>query len=144
MTDNKTRTAKDVRALFKKHGGSLGTDNSVSWNWHRSAVLRLHRAVASSDEQRDTLIGAAIDAGADDVDDDESLDDFAVYLDPKLAATARDALQSAGFAVESTQLVWRPGVFHEIEGEEAQACILTAIEALLDHQDVTAVYHNVA
>lgn len=143
MTDNKTRTAKDVRALFKKHGGALGTDNSVSWNWHRSAVLRLHGTVASSDEQREALMEAAIDAGADDVDD-ERLNDVAVYIDPKLAAAARSALQSAGFAVESTQLIWRPGTFHEIEGEEAQAHIFSALEALLDHQDVTAVYHNVA
>lgn len=134
LTDNRSRTAQDVRAIFKKHGGALGTENSVSYNWTRSGVLKIDGEEGGGEE----LLEAAIEAGADEVVEDENL----VYVDPKAIASTRDFLQKAGWSVASIETVWRPTFFNEITDEEKQQKILNVVEAFEDQQDVTAVYHD--
>ena len=98
LSDNKNRTAGEVRATFKKHGGALGAPGSVAWNWRRVAEIR---PAVPVDE--DKLFEVAVEAGADDVVDD------AVFADPALSASIRDALDAAGFVVEASDRIWIPG-----------------------------------
>ena len=131
LSDNKNRTAGEVRATFKKHGGALGAPGSVAWGWSRVAELRPTAPEGGFDEEaRDRLFEAAVEAGADDVVDD------AVFADPALLASIRDALDAAGFVVEASDRIWIPE--DRVEAPAPHAA-LGALDAL---DDVSAVWHN--
>ena len=125
LSDNKNRTAGEVRATFKKHGGALGAPGSVAWNWRRVAEIR---PAVPVDE--DKLFEVAVEAGADDVVDD------AVFADPALSASIRDALDAAGFVVEASDRIWIP---EDRVDAPAPHAALDALDAL---DDVSAVWHN--
>ena len=128
LSDNKNRTAGEVRATFKKHGGALGAPGSVAWNWSRVAEIR--PAVPEGGIDEDKLFEVAVDAGADDVVDD------AVFADPALSASIRDALDAAGFSVDGADRVWVP---EDRVDAPAPHAALDALDAL---DDVSAVWHN--
>ena len=128
LSDNKNRTAGEVRATFKKHGGALGAPGSVAWNWSRVAEIR--PAVPEGGIDEDKLFEVAVDAGADDVADD------AVFADPALSASIRDALDAAGFVVEASDRIWIP---EDRVDAPAPHAALDALDAL---DDVSAVWHN--
>ena len=131
LSDNKNRTAGEVRATFKKHGGALGAPGSVAWGWSRVAELRPTAPEGGFDEEaRDRLFEAAVEAGADDVVDD------AVFADPALSASIRDALDAAGFVVEASDRIWIP---EDRVDAQAPHAALDALDAL---DDVSAVWHN--
>ena len=136
LSDNKNRTAGEVRATFKKHGGALGAPGSVAWGWSRVAELRPTAPEGGFDEEaRDRLFEAAVEAGADDVFDDES-DAPAVIADPAAVTTIRDALDAAGFSVDGADRVWVPE--DRVDAPPPHAA-LDALDAL---DDVSAVWHN--
>ena len=136
LSDNKNRTAGEVRATFKKHGGALGAPGSVAWGWSRVAELRPTAPEGGLDEEaRDRLFEAAVEAGADDVFDDEG-DAPAVIADPAAVTTIRDALDAAGFSVDGADRVWVPEDRVDVPAPHAA---LDALDAL---DDVSAVWHN--
>ena len=125
-----------MRATFKKHGGALGAPGSVAWGWSRVAELRPTAPEGGFDEEaRDRLFEAAVEAGADDVDDDES-GAPAVIADPAAVTTIRDALDAAGFSVDGADRVWVP---EDRVDAPAPHAALDALDAL---DDVSAVWHN--
>ena len=125
-----------MRATFKKHGGALGAPGSVAWGWSRVAELRPTAPEGGFDEEaRDRLFEAAVEAGADDVVDDES-DAPAVIADPAAVTTIRDALDAAGFSVDGADRVWVP---EDRVDAPAPHAALDALDAL---DDVSAVWHN--
>jgi YebC/PmpR family DNA-binding regulatory protein len=134
-TDNKNRTAGEVRAAFNKNGGALGETNSVSFGWVRVGEVRYPEAKASED----AMLEAAIEAGAED----------AAYEDgAHVVTTAIDSLTEVSAALakrfgdaESAKFVWRPQAGIPVSGETAQA-LLKLIDALDDLDDVQAVYAN--
>ena len=131
LSDNKNRTAGEVRATFKKHGGALGAPGSVAWGWSRVAELRPTAPEGGFDEEaRDRLFEAAVEAGADDVVDD------AVFADPATVTAIRDALDAAGFVVEASDRIWIPE--DRVDAPPPHAA-LDALDAL---DDVSAVWHN--
>ena len=136
LSDNKNRTAGEVRATFKKHGGALDAPGSVAWGWSRVAELRPTAPEGGFDEEaRDRLFEAAVEAGADDVVDDED-DAPAVIADPAAVTTIRDALDAAGFSVDGADRVWVP---EDRVDAPAPHAALDALDAL---DDVSAVWHN--
>jgi YebC/PmpR family DNA-binding regulatory protein len=135
LTDNRNRTASEVRHLFSKHDGSLGESGSVAWLFERRALVLVD---GSADE--DELLLAAAEGGADDVALDGST--WQVTTPPESLASVREAVEAAGFTVESAELTMAPKTTIEVE-EEAQAKkILRLLDALEENDDVQDVYAN--
>lgn len=135
MTDNRNRTVSGVRHAFSKSGGNLGTDGSVAYLFTKQGVITYP---AGTDE--DTLMEAALEAGADDVlaNDDGSID---VYTTPDEFGNVRDALDGAGFEAESAEVTQVPSTKAELDLETAQK-FLRLIDMLEDLDDTQEVYHN--
>nr|MDQ3724350.1 YebC/PmpR family DNA-binding transcriptional regulator [Actinomycetota bacterium] len=102
LTDNRNRTASDVRHLFSKHGGNLGTSGAVSWLFERRGVVVVDVDAADEDE----LMLAAADGGADDVERDGSV--FQVSTPPEQLASVRSAVEAAGIPIASAELSMVP------------------------------------
>lgn len=136
LTDNKNRTAGDVRHLFDKYGGSMGATGCVSFMFKRKGVI----AVAKSDIEEDDLMMYALDAGADDIltEDDEV---FEVLTAPADLGAVRDALEANGVKILSAAVDMLPE--NEVTPDEAQqATLLKMIEKMEELDDVQNIYHN--
>jgi YebC/PmpR family DNA-binding regulatory protein len=136
LTDNRNRTASDVRHLFTKHGGNLGATGAVAWQFERRGVV----LVAAEGTDEDDLVLAAADAGADDVERDGDV--FQVASAPELLAAVRGALEQAGFAIESAELSMVPKVTVAIADEATARKVVRLVEGLEDSDDVQDVYAN--
>ena len=135
LTDNRNRTASDVRAAFSKHGGSLGEANSVSFLFTHLGVVTYPAAAAGED----AMLEAAIEAGADNVE--SGPDGHEVTCATEALFAVRDALENRFGPPESARLDWRPGTVVTLD-EEKGAGLLKLIDALDDNDDVQAVYAN--
>jgi YebC/PmpR family DNA-binding regulatory protein len=136
LTDNKNRTAADVRHLFAKHGGNLGTAGAVAWQFDRRGVV----VVASDGVDEEELLLVAADGGADDIEQDGTV--FQVTSAPESLATVRQAIQAAGFAVHSAELMLVPKTTVEIGDEQKARQVMRLIDALEENDDVQDVYAN--
>jgi YebC/PmpR family DNA-binding regulatory protein len=134
LTDNRNRTAAEVRFAFTKHNGSLGEPGSVAWIFEKRGVI----AVDGERYSEDDLI-PAIDAGAEDVVEEGNL--VRVLCDPAELSTVRGALEEAGVEIQSTDLAMEPKSTVEVKGNDAKS-LLGLIETLEDHDDVSDVYAN--
>lgn len=132
LTDNKNRTAGEVRAAFAKHGGNLGETNSVSFAWKRVGEIRFSLAAASED----AMLEAAIEAGCDECEADAE----AHVLSCEIGAlvSAAQALAKRFGDPASAKFVWRPRADVPIEGEAAELLmkLLTQLDELDDVQNV--------
>jgi YebC/PmpR family DNA-binding regulatory protein len=134
LTDNRNRTASDIRAAFTKAGGNLGESNSVSFMFDRLGQVTYPAAVASGDE----MFEAAVEAGADNV---ESADEHVVTCAPEALNELRDALERRFGAPASARLVWKPKTLTPVEGDAAES-LFKLLEALEDSDDVQIVFAN--
>jgi YebC/PmpR family DNA-binding regulatory protein len=132
LSDNRNRTAGDVRAAFAKNGGNMGENNSVSFAWKRVGEVRYPLAAAGED----AMLEAAIEAGADDcvVEDEQHVVTCEIAA---LAGLSQELAKKFGDAT-SAKFVWRTEVAIPIEGEPAEALmkLLTSLDDLDDVQDV--------
>jgi YebC/PmpR family DNA-binding regulatory protein len=136
LTDNRNRTAQDVRHAFTRNGGNLGETGSTAWMFARKGVIVVEKA-AAPDEER--LLEQALEAGAEDMRDAES--SWEIVTDPAALASVRDALRTAGFELFSAELTMLPQSTIPVDGGEAKK-VLQMIEALEDLEDVQNVYAN--
>ncbi len=136
LTDNRNRTASEVRHAFTRYGGSLGTTGAVAWQFERRGVVLVPAAGVDEDE----LLLAAADAGADDVEPDGDV--FQVTSPPERLAAVREAIEAAGFPVESAELSMVPKTTVPVADQSAARSVLRLIEALEDNDDVQDVYAN--
>jgi YebC/PmpR family DNA-binding regulatory protein len=136
LTDNRNRTASNVRHMFAKNGGNLGATGAVAWQFERRGVV----VVPAEGIDEDELFLAAADGGADDVEQDGSV--FQVSSAVEALAAVRAAIDSAGFAVESAELMMVPKVTVAIDDEAKARQIMRLIDALEDDDDVQDVYAN--
>jgi YebC/PmpR family DNA-binding regulatory protein len=134
LTDNRNRTAAEVRHAFSRHHGSLGEPGSVAWIFEKRGVI----VVDGSRYGEDDLI-AAIDAGAEDVREDGDL--LRVLSEPSDLSAVREALESSGVEVQSGDLAMEPKSTVEVKGNDAKA-LLGLIESLEEHDDVDEVHAN--
>lgn len=135
LTDNRNRTASDIRMAFTKFGGSLGETNSVSFMFDRIGAVRYPRDVASEDD----MLDAAIEAGADNVESDDEGHEITCASDQ--LNTVRDALEARFGPSQSAKLGWRPQILTPIADEPAEK-LFRLIEALDDNDDVQTVIAN--
>jgi YebC/PmpR family DNA-binding regulatory protein len=136
LTDNRNRTAAEVRAAFTKHDGNLGGSGAVMWLFERRGIV----LVAADRTDEDELLLAAADGGADDVSRDGST--FQVTAAPESLTAVREAVEQAGFTVESSELTMVPKTTVEVEDEASARKILRLIDALEESDDVQDVYAN--
>jgi YebC/PmpR family DNA-binding regulatory protein len=136
LTDNRNRTAADVRHLFSKHGGNLGTTGAVAWQFERRGIV----LVPSEGVDEDELFMAVADAGADDVEQDGSV--FQVSSTPEQLQAVRHAVEQAGFTIDSAELSMVPKVTVAIEDDATAKKVVRLVEALEDNDDVQDVYAN--
>ena len=137
LTDNRNRTASEVRHAFSKHGGNLGTTGAVAWQFERRGVVL---AAAEGVDEEELLLAAA-DAGADDVELDGS--SFVISSPPEVLSAVREAVEAAGFTVESAELAMVPKARVEIADEAIARKVLRLVEGLEESDDVQDVYVNV-
>jgi YebC/PmpR family DNA-binding regulatory protein len=135
LTDNRNRTAGDVRSIFGKHGGALGESNSVAFQFERKGVIRYPAAAAGAE----AMLEAAIEAGAEDVDSDGEGHEVMTSVEDLFAV--RDALEQRFGGADSAKLEWIPNVTVDLDEDRAGA-ILKLIDALDDNDDVQNVYAN--
>ena len=136
LTDNKNRTVGDVRHLFDKFGGAMGTTGCVSFMFKRKGVI----TVAKEDISEDDLMMYALDAGAEDINsDDEEV--FEVYTDTASLGDVRKGLEDAGVKILSAEASMIPDNYVD-PTEEQQANIIKLIDKLEELDDVQNVYHN--
>jgi YebC/PmpR family DNA-binding regulatory protein len=135
LTDNRNRTATNVRTIFSKNGGNLGASGSVSHGFERMGLIDYPAKAGSAD----AVLEAAIEAGADDVESDEDGHRIWTSID-SLHPVAR-ALEPALGEAESVRLAWRPSTSVEVGGDDAGQ-LLKLIDALEEDDDVQTVWGN--
>ena len=136
LTDNRNRTASEVRHLFTKHGGNLGATGAVAWQFERRGVVLLESDGIDEDE----LVLAAADAGAEDVELDGT--SFVVSSTPEHLTGVRSALESAGYALQSAGLSMVPKTTVAIADESTAKQVVRLVEGLEENDDVQDVYAN--
>ena len=136
LTDNRNRTASEVRHMFAKHGGNLGATGAVAWQFERRGVV----VVPADGVDEEELLMTAADGGADDVEQDGDV--FQVTSAPESLSSVRAAIEGAGFAVDSAELVMLPKTTVAVEDEAKARQVMRLIDALEDNDDVQDVYAN--
>ena len=136
LTDNRNRTAADLRHYFDKFGGNLGTPGCVSFMFAKKGVIVIEKAGKSEDE----VMEAALEAGASDFLADEDI--FEVYTEPGDFSDVREALESKGFEFASAEVEMVPSTYSSIAEEENRAKMQKLLDALEDNDDVQNVWHN--
>lgn len=134
-TDNRNRTAPEVRAAFNKHGGRMGETGSVAFQFEQKGIVR----IKASDAEAATL--AAIDAGAEDVDDSEP-GLVTVYTAPTQLAAVQKQLEAAGYEAESAELAYEPKQVVQITDAKTASIVVRLMDALDELDDVTNTYAN--
>jgi YebC/PmpR family DNA-binding regulatory protein len=135
LTDNRNRTAGEVRKIFELAGGKLGASGCVAWMFDRKGVLEI--LAGQTDE--DSLMELALEAGADDVR--RSGDTFEVICDPDAYSTVCDAVDAAGLTTEMRKITRIPKDTVDLDADTARS-VLKLMEALDDHDDVQSVAAN--
>lgn len=135
VTDNRNRTVAEIRHIFAKNGGNLGESGSVGWIFEKKGYIVIEKAARSEDE----LFELAIDAGADDLRDDE--DNFEIITSPDSFESVLAAIKGAGLEPQVAEVSLVPQNYVKLEGSDARQ-MLKLMEALEDHDDVQKVSAN--
>ncbi len=136
-TDNRNRTASELRHYFDKFGGNLGQTGCVSYLFSTKGVIIILR---DDKIDEDALMEAALEEGAEDFVADEEV--FEIYTEPSDLAAIRDALEAKGYAIESAEEDKIPSNYVTLDGEDAIKHMNLLLEYLEDNEDVQNVYHN--
>jgi YebC/PmpR family DNA-binding regulatory protein len=135
MTDNKNRTVSEVRHLLEKYGGNLAASNAVAWMFSKKGYIVIEKAKA--DEEK--LMAAVLDAGADDLQDDD--DNWEVLSTPDAFPAVRDAVKALGIEPASAEVSMIPQNYVKLEGKPASQMV-RLMDALDEHDDVQHVWSN--
>jgi YebC/PmpR family DNA-binding regulatory protein len=135
LTDNRNRTVGELRHLLSKHGGNLGESNSVAWMFEKKGYI----VIEKSKVDEEALMAAALDAGADDLRDDD--DNWEVISAPGAFEPVLEAIKKLGVDPASAQVAMLPQNYVRLEGKTAQQMV-RLMEALDEHDDVQKVWSN--
>ena len=138
MTDNRNRTAGDVRHFFDKYGGNMGAAGCVSWSFDTKGVIVINNEDEDLDE--DAVMMDALEAGADDVEKDGEV--FEVTTDPDAFQQVFDALEKAGYQFVSAQVEMVPQNYISVTDEGDRKNLNKMLEMFEDNDDVQNVWHN--
>ena len=135
LTDNKNRTVGELRHMLEKHGGNLAASNAVAWMFAKKGYIVVEKSKA--DEEK--LMAAVLDAGADDLRDDE--DSWEVFSAPETFTAVNEAVKGLGIEPASAEVSMIPQNYVKLEGKPAQQMV-RLMDALDDHDDVQHVWSN--
>lgn len=135
LTDNRNRTVGEIRHIFGKHGGNLGEANSVGWMFDKKGMIVVDKS--KSDEE--TLMAIALEAGADDMSDEDASWEIVTPVDAFQKVV--DAVKAAGIEPDSAQIAMIPQNYVKLEGKVAQQ-MLKLMDALEDNDDTKSVWSN--
>ncbi|AUW94262.1 MAG: YebC/PmpR family DNA-binding transcriptional regulator [Sulfobacillus thermosulfidooxidans] len=135
LTDNRNRTAGEVRHIFSRHGGALGETGCVAWMFESKGRLTITETNKSEEE----LLDVAIEAGADDLRREDG--EFVVLTAPDVLDQVRESFESQGIKVDDVELVQLPKTTTEVSSDDAHK-LLDLIDLLEDHDDVEKVFFN--
>jgi YebC/PmpR family DNA-binding regulatory protein len=135
LTDNKNRTVGEIRHLLGKHGGNLGEANSVAWMFKKKGYIVIEKSKANED----ALMSAALDAGADDLQDDG--DSWEVLSSPDAFQQVLDAVKALGIEPDAAEIAMLPENYVKLEGKPAQQMI-KLMEIIEEHEDTKKVWSN--
>ena len=136
LTDNRNRTAGEMRHYFDKCGGNLGQSGSVMFMFERKGVI----AIEGEGLDEDTVMEAALEAGADDFSFDGDV--FEITTEPNDLGAVRDALEEQGYSFLSAEVQYIPGTMTAIDDPDMQTKMEKLIDMLEDNDDVQAIWHN--
>jgi YebC/PmpR family DNA-binding regulatory protein len=135
MTDNRNRTVAEIRHIFSKNGGNMGESGSVGWMFDKKGYIVVDKAAKSEDE----LFEIAIEAGADDVQDDGDV--WEILTAPENFEAVNEAIKKAGVAPQAAEISMIPQNYIHLEGSDASQ-MMKLYDALDDNDDVQKVYAN--
>ncbi len=135
LTDNRNRTASDVRSAFSKHGGSLAEPGSVGWQFSRRGIVLVDGAMSEDD-----ALAAALEAGADDMERDG--DQWRILTDPSYVWDVKEALERAGIPVQAAESTMVSSTTVDVDDPEDARQVLRIMDALEDNDDVQDVFAN--
>ena len=138
LTNNRNRTAGEVRHYFDKFGGNMGTPGCVSFMFSKKGVLVVEREDFDKDE--DTVMEEALEAGASDFEADEDI--FTIYTEPEDFSAIRDDLAAKGYEFVSAEVEEVPSTYTKIEDEETQAKMQKMLDMFEENDDIQNVWHN--
>ncbi len=136
ITDNRQRTVAEVRHIFAKRGGSMGEPGSVAWIFEKKGLI----VIEKSKVDEDTLMDAALDAGAEDIQDSGT--EWEIETRPENLEKVKNALEAAGIEILSAEVSMVPSNTIEIQDEKQAEQLMKLMNALEDNDDVQNVYAN--
>ena len=136
LTDNRNRTAGDIRHYFDKYGGNLGQPGSVMFMFSRRGLI----VIEAEGKDEDAVMEAALEAGADDFAANDGA--FEIITDPNSVGQVREALEAKGFECASAEAEYYPATFSSIDDDENMQKMMKLLEVLEDNDDVQNVWHN--
>ncbi|MCX7828318.1 MAG: YebC/PmpR family DNA-binding transcriptional regulator [Thermanaerothrix sp.] len=137
MTDNRNRTAAEIRSIFTKGGGAIGEAGCVAWNFDRKGLVK----VDANGVDEAALLDVAAEAGAEDMQLEGDV--FEVYCDPSVMSEVGEAIRNAGYTVSNMEIAMIPKNTIAVSSKEEAAKVLALIDKFEDHDDVQSVYSNV-
>jgi len=138
LTDNKNRSVADIRFILSKNGGNLGETGCVAWIFESKGYLLVNK----NKVDEDTLMSVALDAGAEDMKNEEGEDNFEIITDPSDFETVKEAIDKAGIEIVSAEVTKLPKNEIELTSDKEAAQMIRLMETLEDHDDVQDVYAN--
>ncbi|MDR1510385.1 MAG: YebC/PmpR family DNA-binding transcriptional regulator [Synergistaceae bacterium] len=135
-TDNRNRTAPEIRSLFTRTGGAIGEMGCVAWNFERRGVI----TVTGQGIDEDELLNAAIDAGADDMDG--SSEGFEIITEPSVLSSVAKTLKDFGYVVSNAEVLMEPKTTIQVKTKEEAEKMLNMIDRFEENDDVQNVYSN--
>jgi len=135
LTDNRNRTASDVRSLFSKFGGGMAEPGAVGWQFSRQGIVNVSR-----DASEDAVMAAALDAGVDDIVDEG--DSWRILCDPSAVFEVKTALEAAGIGVNSATTTMLSSMSVQVQDAADARAVLRIMDELEENDDVQDVYAN--
>ena len=135
LTDNRNRTIAEVRQVFNKAGGNVGTDGCVAWMFDKKGLIIVNK----EDSDEETLMELALDAGAEDIK--EETESFEIICEPADFEAVKEAVDAAGIKYEMAEITMIPQNMTKVEGKEAEQMI-NFMDALDDCDDIQKFYSN--
>jgi YebC/PmpR family DNA-binding regulatory protein len=136
LTDNRNRTAADVRSAFTRAGGNLGATGSVAFQFERKGQIAIDKAAAPDEEE---LLLLVADAGGEDIDEGE--EEWLVYTAPSDTMAVKNAIETAGISTSGAEIIMDPVNTTVVTVEDAKK-VLRLVDALEEHDDIQNVYHT--
>jgi YebC/PmpR family DNA-binding regulatory protein len=137
LTDNKNRTVPEIRHIMIKNGGNLGEAGCVAWMFEKKGYILVEKTKIDED----SLMSAALEAGAEDMKNDLGEDSYEIITAPEDVNKVKAALEAAGIPVSLAEITMLPKSYVALDGKSAEQ-IIRLVDALEDHEDIQNVYTN--